>query len=142
MAEASQKLHIKVITPASTLFEEDVDGVIVPTAAGQITVLPNHTYLVSILSAGELVLLTKDEQRAVAVAGGTIEMFENTLIILADSAVHPDDIDVEEAKQRAEELAKEIAEQTTMDLSTYHRLEKMLEHERAKLAVAQKWRKL
>lgn len=142
MAERSNKLHIKVITPAATIFEEEADQVIVPTASGQITVLPHHAFLVSILAPGELVVQTHNQQKAVAVAGGTIEMFENSLIILADSATHPDDIDVEAAKQRAEELAKEIAEQTTMDLSTYHQLERMLEHERAKLAVAQKWRKI
>lgn len=138
---AKSLLTFKLITPVETVFEKEVEQVIVPTEAGQITVLPNHSLLVSILQPGELILKFEEDEQAVAVSGGVIEMFDNTLVVLADSAIQPSDIDIESAEQQAKQLAQEISEQTDLDLSTYEQLLNRLRHEQAKLQVGTKWRK-
>ncbi len=134
-------LTLKLITPAKTVFEQEVEQVILPTEAGEITVLPKHTYLVSILKPGEMLVTADGKESPVAVAGGVIEMYDNTLVILADSAEHPTEINVEEAEKRAEELAREIEQQTDMDLNTYNTLQHSLAHEQARLRTGKKWRK-
>ena len=138
----STRLQFKLITPVETVFEQEVDSVTVPTSAGEITVLAHHTLLVSILQPGELVLHDGKEDKAVAVAGGVIEMHGNTLVVLADSAELPTDIDLEAAQQKAAQLAQDINTQTDMDLSTYNTMLRQLQHEQAKLSVGKKWRKL
>lgn len=135
-------LHLKLITPVAKVFEEDVTSVTIPTRVGQITVLPHHTELVSILEPGELLVRTNDKEHPLAVSGGIVEVFNDTLAILADSAEHATDIDLERAEARAKELARELKSEVTMDMTTYSLLEKQLAHETARRDVAKKWRKL
>ena len=143
MADLPQeKLHLRFVTPAKTLFEQSVDQVIIPTEMGQITVLPHHAPLVSILEPGELIVKSEDTEYPVAVTGGVIEVFQNELVILADAAEQPSDIDIEAAEKRAEELAKELEEQEVMDITTYTMLQKQMAQEQARLQVGKKWRKL
>lgn len=135
------ELQLKLVTPAKTLFDQAVVSVIVPTEMGQITVLPDHAPLVSVLAPGELIVKTSEEQFPLAVAGGVIEVFDNTLVVLADSAEHPSEIDIEAAEVKAEALAKELEQEATMDITTYTTLQHNLERERARLNTAKKWRK-
>lgn len=135
------EIQLRLVTPARTLFDKPVRSVTLPTEMGQITVLPDHAPLVSVLTAGELLVKSSDGEFPLAVAGGIIEVFDNTIVVLADSAEHPSEIDVAAAEKRAEELAKELKEEVKMDITTYTTLQHNLERERARLAVATKWRK-
>lgn len=133
-------LHLQLVSPVETLFDQEVEQVIADTEAGQVTILPNHTHLVSILRPGELVVRMNGEDTAMAVAGGTIEMSENKLVVLADAVEGAHDIDVEAAQKRAKELAAELETQEQMDITTYNNLQRQLAAEQAKLRVANKWR--
>ena len=55
------RLHFEITTPERTVYKEDIDQVTVPTASGEITILPNHTPLVSQLASGELVVKHGDD---------------------------------------------------------------------------------
>lgn len=135
------EIQLKLVTPAKTLFDEPVKSVVLPTEMGEITVLADHAPLISVLSAGELIVQTSNETFPLAVAGGLIEVFDNTVVVLADSAERPTEIDIEASEKRAEELAKELATETAMDITTYTTLQRNLERERARLNVGKKWRK-
>jgi len=135
------KLNIKLITPAKTVLEEEVDEVVADTKDGQITILANHTPLVSILKPGELIIRTDKKDKPLAIAGGVIEMFNNTLIILADTAEHAEEIDLERAETRARELVEKLKDKEKLDINTYNNLEYMLERDRARIGVSKKWRK-
>ncbi|MFA6475498.1 MAG: ATP synthase F1 subunit epsilon [Patescibacteria group bacterium] len=135
------KLQLKLVTPITTVFEQEVDGVSLPTQMGQITVLPNHTEIVSVLTAGELIVRNDDKQFPLAVSGGLVEVNKNTLYVLADSAEHAQDIDITAAESRTQQLEQDLKERTDLDLNTYTLLQRQLEAERAKLHVAKKWHK-
>lgn len=104
------QLSFQLVTPERVLLDESVDSLTCPTVEGQITILPQHEPLVAILQHGELVVHVKGENRHVAVAGGFVEVRPgNMVVILADDAVHAEEIDVQEAEaaiQRAEQLMK------------------------------------
>lgn len=138
---ANDKLQFTLVTPSGTLESGLVDGVTIMTETGEITVLPWHSRLVSTLKPGELVVRDNGEERGLAVAGGVLEISDNTLRVLADSAEFPSDIDIEASEKRAAELAKELEEQEQMDITTYTTLQRSLEREQTKLAVGKKWRK-
>jgi F-type H+-transporting ATPase subunit epsilon len=138
---ATDRLHLQLVTPVEQLFDQPVDQVIVPTRSGQITVLPHHASLVSILEPGELLVQDGEQEFPLAVAGGTIEISENRLVVLADAAERAHEIDVTAAEQRAAELAKELENQAQMSIEQYNSLLRQLELERAKLSVGNKWRK-
>ncbi|MDP3735196.1 MAG: ATP synthase F1 subunit epsilon [bacterium] len=100
-------LHIKIITPERVVLEEDVDSLSLPTPDGEITVLPNHRPLVSLLATGAMTLRKGGEESHLASSGGFVEILPDSEVrILADSAERAEELaleKVEEARVRAEE---------------------------------------
>ncbi len=133
------RIRFKIITPERIVFEDEVDQATLPTAEGEITVLPNHIPLISVLKSGELIVKKGGEEIDIAVSGGIIEVQNNEITILADTAERAEEIDVkraEEAKKRAEELkSKRILADETQYAIVAANLEKNL----ARIKVAQKY---
>ena len=106
-------MHLQVLTPNKKIFSEEIDELIVNTADGQIGILPNHIQLVTRIIPGEMIIKIKGKQQYFAITGGFLEVDKNNITILADFAVHSEDIGVEEvlqAKKRAEEILKKAKE--------------------------------
>ncbi len=104
MAEA---LYLEVITPAKIIFKGNVEAVTIPGVEGNFQVLKNHAPLISIFEIG-LVKIKIDEKtvKYFATGGGTVEVLNNNVLILADSLEAVEEIDIERAK-RAKERAVE-----------------------------------
>ena len=101
------KLNFEILTAERTLYSEEVDIVIAWGVEGQLAILPNHAALLTILQPGELVIRKDGEEFPMAVSGGFLEVRDNKVIVLADTAERAEEIDIaraEEAKRRAEEL--------------------------------------
>jgi len=134
------RLHFEITTPERTVYKEDIDQVTVPTASGEITILPNHTPLVSQLASGELVVKHGDDITHMSVSGGFIEVRKNNeVVVLADSAEKAEEIDIhraEEARERARQLmnGKRKDEQSFADAAA------QLEKSMARLKVAKRAR--
>lgn len=131
------KIKFKITTPEGTVFTDEVDEVILPTPKGEIGILPGHIPLVSLLSAGEVRIKKGNEETSLAVSGGYIEVQNDQVTVLADTAERAEEINVERAeagRQRAEELMKQkIAEDVD-----YTSLVAKMEKELARLRVARK----
>lgn len=135
------KIQLKLITPVKALYDQAVDQVIVPTQVGQITVLPEHSYLVSILKPGELIVKDGANEFPVAVAGGVIEVFDNNLVILADSAEHVTEIDAAHAEAEAKKLAELLKEAAQENVAEYTAMEQMLAYHQVRTELIKKWRR-
>jgi F-type H+-transporting ATPase subunit epsilon len=102
-----RKLQVEVVTAERVVFTaDDVDYVSAPGSEGQLGILPKHAALFSLLSAGELRIRTGTEEQELVVFGGFLEVLNNRVLILADSAERIEEIDVERAeaaRRRAEE---------------------------------------
>ncbi len=134
-----QNINLKIITPERIVLEETIEQITLPTAAGEITILPNHIPIVSLLKPGEIRIKANKEEKILACSGGFIEFNNNQLKILADSAEHLEELDelkIKEAQERALQLIKE-KQQTDVDFST---LQAHLEREMARLKVLEKYR--
>ena len=100
------QLHLDVLTAERTVLSIDVDALVAMTEEGQISVLPGHASLVTLLRAGELTVRTGPEDHYLAVSGGFLEVTSHGVVILADACERADEIDVqraEEARRSAEE---------------------------------------
>lgn len=107
---------LEIITPEKTVLKEDVDEIRVPTAKGQIGILPHHTNMVTNLDAGELIMKNKGKEAVYAVTGGFLQVYNNTVTVMADYAAYVEDIDIEQAiaaQKRAEEILKKGKEQVS-----------------------------
>jgi F-type H+-transporting ATPase subunit epsilon len=132
-----QKLSIQIVTPERIVFEGEADSVSVMTEEGEITILPNHIPLVSLLRAGEMRLKNGGEESLMAVSTGVLEVRTGSkIIILADTAERSDELElqkIEEAKQLAEARLKEAREKNDV---SYADAAAHLERELARYRVA------
>ncbi|PJF46999.1 MAG: F0F1 ATP synthase subunit epsilon [Chloroflexi bacterium] len=102
-------LHLEIVTSERVAFSGEVDMVTVPGAGGVMGVLPHHAPVLSTLKPGELRVKIGDEVQEFAIGGGFVDIHDNRVIILADSAERADEIDIaraEAARARAEALLK------------------------------------
>jgi F-type H+-transporting ATPase subunit epsilon len=104
---ASRKtLHVEVVTAERKLYSGEADMVSAPGAEGRLGILPRHAALLTFLTPGELRITLNDAEEPLFVSGGFLEVLNNTVTVLADSAEHAEEIDqarAEEARRRAEE---------------------------------------
>ncbi|MGO9240351.1 MAG: F0F1 ATP synthase subunit epsilon [Bryobacteraceae bacterium] len=96
---------LEVATPERLMLKEQVSEVQVPGAEGVLGILPEHAALLSELGAGALRYTPAGGRpHYLAVSGGWVEVKDNTVRVLADTAEHGNDIDTrraQEALQRA-----------------------------------------
>lgn len=98
--------HLKIVTIDRLLFEGDVDKMQVTTTDGQLTILPNHIPLISVLKIAPLIIEQNGEKQYLAISGGYMSIQRHEVLIVADIAEWASEIDrerVELAKTRAEE---------------------------------------
>jgi F-type H+-transporting ATPase subunit epsilon len=101
----ADRLALELATPVRLVVSEAVDEVIAPGIEGYFGVLPGHAPFLTTLGIGEVTYRIGREERHLAVAGGFAEVRNDKVIILADTAEWPHEIDrerAERARQRAE----------------------------------------
>jgi F-type H+-transporting ATPase subunit epsilon len=100
------KLSVEVVTGERVVYaEEDVDMVVAPGAEGQLGILPRHAALFTLLSAGEMRVKKGANEQSLVVFGGFLEVANNRVLVLADTAERLEEIDLqraEDARQRAQ----------------------------------------
>jgi len=105
------ELNLDIITPSKSVFKGEIKSITVPGTKGRFQVLRNHAPIISTLDIGMIkVDLPDGKANYYSTAGGTIEVLDNKVIVLADSIELVSDIDEEralQAKQRAEERLAE-----------------------------------
>jgi F-type H+-transporting ATPase subunit epsilon len=140
---SAQTIQFEIVTPERLVLRQEILQITVPTTTGEITILPNHIPLVSILQPGVIEIKLADNTREImSVSGGFIEVMQGKIVILADTAERAGELDeqrIEEAKKKAEEIkksAKNADDVQFADISA--RLEKELARGRA----VNRWRKI
>ncbi len=134
---------LKIVTPDGITYESEIDQVSLPTQTGEITVLPQHIPLVSVLKAGEVRIQKNGQEVELAVSGGVVEIRpKNEIYILADTAERAEHIDIERA-EAARVRAQEVMKQTSItETIEFARLQAKIEKELARIQVGKKYKKL
>jgi F-type H+-transporting ATPase subunit epsilon len=111
--ELPRTLHVVIVTGDRAVYDGRADRVIAPAPMGQITLLPRHAAMLAALEPGELVVRFRDDEQVMAIGGGFVEIRDDEVIVLADSAERAEEIDVaraEAARQRAIAAMKRYGE--------------------------------
>lgn len=98
--------QLKLIAPDGVKYEKEASEVTLPTDNGQITVLPDHMPLITLLKPGEIIIKNGNSVEELATEGGIVEIDNNIVKILADTAedVHSlNELKIAEAKKAAEQ---------------------------------------
>jgi F-type H+-transporting ATPase subunit epsilon len=133
------KLTLEITTPERTVVEAQVDSVTIPTAQGEITVLPDHQAMVGLVVPGALMVKDGAQTSYLAVSGGALEILPGSrCVILTDSADRAEDLEeaeIEKARARAQSAYDEAKGKDEM---AYADAAAHLERELARLKVARK----
>jgi F-type H+-transporting ATPase subunit epsilon len=95
----------ELATPTRMLISAEVDEVVAPGVEGYFGVLPGHAAFLTTLAPGDVMYRSGQTEHHVAVTGGFAEVRAERVIILAENAERPEEIDrerAERARQRAE----------------------------------------
>lgn len=108
----AEKLTLELVTPYKRVLSVEVDEVTAPGLIGEFGVLPGHTPLLTTLRIGELSYKQGNQTFHVAVNWGYVEVEDDTVTVLVETAEPADQIDLERAKAalgRAQEALKSLA---------------------------------
>jgi F-type H+-transporting ATPase subunit epsilon len=133
-------MQFELVSLDGVKFSEDVYSVVLPTAVGQITVMPGHEALLSVVVPGVIVIrCSKSDTNAslehYATFGGVLEVGDTYARVLVDEATHGDDVseaEAEKAHQAALELRKKAKDQIELE-----KAQAMVDRQAVRLAVAQ-----
>lgn len=79
-------LHVVVISPETTVFDGEADGVVVPAWDGEIGILRGHAPLMAILGAGEMRVTQGGTIHRFELKGGFVQVTDNVVTVLSEKA--------------------------------------------------------
>jgi F-type H+-transporting ATPase subunit epsilon len=114
-------IRCEIVSQDRTVFEGDVDIVVIPGTDGEMGILPHHAPLLSTIRMGVIKVRRSGQEQLFIITGGLVEVQPTIVTILADAAEDIGEIDIaraEEAKRRAEQrLAEGIPANTEAHLA-------------------------
>lgn len=110
-----RQLFCRVITPESMVFDGEAERVIVRIADGDLGVLPDHYPVVSTAEIGAVRIKQGDETRVFAISDGFFKVSENLVLVLVEEAMAAEEIDVDAAENRIEEIERQRSEEPPED---------------------------
>jgi len=129
-------IKLEIVTPEKKVFDEMVDSVTVPTATGEVGILPNHSPLISSLKPGILSFANKGANEKMVVAGGFVEVSSNKVSVLTDIAERSDEIDVEAARAEREAAQKVMSGAFSGTEEEFEVEQERLERAQARISLA------
>ena len=107
--------YVDIVSPHGSVFQGEAERLRAPGVAGTFEVLHNHAPMIAAFELGPLFLTTPGGERiSFATSGGFLEVLNNTVTVVAETAEPSSSIDVERAKA-AEARALERLEEATDD---------------------------
>lgn len=128
-------LYVEIVAPHGRVFQGEASGVQAPGVEGSFEVRYNHAPMIAAFEVGSLAVTTPaGEHIAFATSGGFLEVLNNTVTVLAETAEPGSQIELDRAKA-AEERALERLRERPADVDR-DRAERALERARNRVRVA------
>src|SRR6266540_2652117 len=93
------KLTVEVVTAERQVLTDEADMVIAPAVEGTVGILPRHAPLLTALNPGIMVLKKDGQEEILAVSGGFLQVSNNRVLILADTAERAEEVDEQRAAE-------------------------------------------
>ena len=103
-------IHVDIVSAEGEIFSGEAEMVFAPAKMGELGIAPRHAPLLTELNPGEVRVQTSGgDEKYFYVTGGVLEVQPHLVTVLADSAMHADDLD-ESAALEARETARQVLE--------------------------------
>ena len=104
----AEEFRVHILASDRDFYDGQCVSLRLPTVDGHIGIMAHHVNIVTALVPGEIwYRLADGTEHTAAISHGLLRVEDNDVLLLVDSAEHPEEIDMARAK-RAAERAKEI----------------------------------
>jgi F-type H+-transporting ATPase subunit epsilon len=108
---ADKSFHLEIVTPKRVVFKGEVTSFSAPGLDGGFQVLHSHAPMLATVKIGKVKISEMSGAEShYAISGGFVEVRENKVILLAETAERTDEIDVERVKAARDRALKRLAE--------------------------------
>ena len=121
--------NVQIISPDKTILNTDTEEVIIPSYEGYMTILKDHISLITFLRPGYILINLTDQKKKFFVEEGTVEFFENKLLILSSSIKDINELSQNE-RQELIQLSEKKLKENISDKEKYeitHKIESLKE---------------
>lgn len=136
-------IRCEIVSQDRTVFQGDVDMVLLPGMAGEMGILPEHAPVLTLLKYGVIKVRHREGEELFAVSGGMAEVQPDIVTVLADAAENVAEIDevrAQAAKKRAEDALAGIKPDEQPDI--YLTMEAALRRSNLRLDVVRRYRRV
>lgn len=134
-------IRCEIVSQDRTVFQGDVDIVILPGAAGEMGILPHHAPVLALLKYGVIKIRHNGKEELFTVAGGMAEVQPDIVTILADAAENIEEIDIVRAKAAKKRAEEALSRMTPEDQDAYLRMEAALRRSNLRLDMVRRYRR-
>ena len=103
-------LQVEIVTPDRRAYQGQADGVTLPTALGEVGILPGHIPLTAVIAAGEVAVTLAGQVTRLAVDQGFVRVVADKVSVVTEAAIDVAKIDLAAAEQ-AEARARQALEE-------------------------------
>ena len=111
-----QKFIIEIISPEKNIYTGEVEEAVLPCYEGMVTILKNHIPLITFLRPG-IIEISSNEK--FYVEEGTVEFFDNKLLVLSTSVKNLKSLKTEKIKDMINETESKILNNEINDKQRY-----------------------
>ena len=126
-----ENFKIEIISPEKVIFSDDIKIATLPSYEGDMSILKNHISIITFLRPGIIKVKNKDNNPNVFfVQDGTVEYFNNFLIVLSASAINIKDLSREFIDNLNKDTQEKIINKNITDNERYilnHKLDAIKE---------------
>jgi|TARA_B110000444_G_C18649453_1_gene505341 ATP synthase F1 epsilon subunit len=122
----SENFNLEIISPDQTVFNSEVRETVIPAYEGAMTILKDHISLITFLRPGFIEVESNNEVEKFYIEDGTVEFFNNKLLILSSSAIKLDKLSKETISKMIKDSQTLLQSQEIKDKDRYilnHKLE-------------------
>ena len=123
---------LQIVTPDRMVLQKDVDSVTATGVAGEFTALPHHVPFLAALSVGSLAYRENGRLNYVFVSGGFADVTAGKVLILAEAAELPEEIDIDRARKARERAEARLVATRQEDID-YARAKSALQRAMARM---------
>ena len=122
----SENFNLEIISPDQTLLSSEVKQVAIPAYEGIMTILKDHISLITFLRPGFIEVDVNNKAEKFYVGDGTVEFFNNKLLILTSSTIKLEKLTKENIEKMIDETKILLQNSEIKDKERYiinHKLE-------------------
>jgi len=99
----SENFNLEIISPDQTVLNSEAKQVVIPAYEGMMTILKDHISLITFLRPGFIDVEINNKDSKFYVEDGTVEFFDNKLLILSSSVIQVDKLTKDSIEKMIEE---------------------------------------